>query len=131
MTQPISSTAADIERAQRLLGAGNLEDADKLINTILADSPDNVDGLYTFAVIQRLKKNHVEALKTLGKVLQQQPNLARAYQERALNELSLNNPMPAGAALEAAVELDPALLKSWQLLVPLYKASGSSKARDA
>jgi predicted Zn-dependent protease len=56
MTQPISSTAADIERAQRLLGAGNLEDADKLINTILADSPDNVDGLYTFAVIQRLKK---------------------------------------------------------------------------
>ena len=42
MNQPISSTAADIERAQRLLGAGNLEDADKLINTILSDSPDNV-----------------------------------------------------------------------------------------
>ena len=131
MTQPISSTAADIDRAQRLLGAGNLEDADKLIKTILSDSPDNVDGLYTFAVIQRLKKNHVAALKTLDQVLRQQPNLARAYQERALNELSLNNPMPAGAALEGAVELDPALIKSWQLLVPLYKARGSSKALDA
>jgi|TARA_B110000114_G_scaffold47269_1_gene50125 tetratricopeptide (TPR) repeat protein len=131
MTQPISSTAADIDRVQRLLGAGKLEDADTLINTVLVDSPENSDGLYTFAVIQRLKKNHLEALEILDKVLQQQPNLARAYQERALNELSLNKPMRAGRALESAVALDPSLLKSWQLLVPLYNASGSSKAGDA
>ncbi len=131
MTQPNSTTAADVDQAQRLLAASKLEDAHKLIDNVLAQSPDNADALYTFAVIQRLKKGHVEALKTLDKVLQQQPNLARAYQERALNELSLNNPMPAGKALEAAVALDPSLLKSWQLLVPLYKASGSSKARDA
>ena len=39
--------------------------------------------------------------------------------------------MPAGKALEMAVALDPALLKSWQLLVPLYKARGSNKALEA
>ena len=131
MTQAKPKTAVDIDQAQRLLGAGKLEDAQVLIDNVLAESPDNDDALYTFAVIQRLKKRHVDALKTLDQVLQQQPNLARAFQERALNELSLNNPMPAGKALEAAVALDPSLLKSWTLLVPLYKASGSSKAIQA
>jgi len=131
MTQATSQIAADIDQVQRLLGAGKLEDAQTLIDNILAESPDDANALYTFAVIQRLKKQHLDALKTLDQVLQQQPKLARAYQERALNELSLNNPMPAGKALEAAVALDPSLLKSWTLLVPLYKASGSSKAIQA
>ncbi|MDB0047430.1 sulfotransferase [Porticoccaceae bacterium] len=131
MTQALPKTAVDIDQAQRLLGAGKLEEAQKLIDSVLVESPDNTDALYTFAVIQRLRKQHLDALKTLDHVLQQQPNLARAYQERALNELSLNNPMPAGKALEAAVALDPSLLKSWSLLVPLYRASGSSKVRQA
>ena len=131
MTQAIPKTAVDVDQAQRLLGAGKLEGAKKLIAGVLAESPSNPDALYTFAVIQRLKKSYLDALKTLDQVLQQQPNFARAYQERALNELSLNNPMPAGMALEVAVAQDPSLLKSWTLLVPLYKASGSSKARQA
>jgi tetratricopeptide (TPR) repeat protein len=131
MSQQPLPTAADVDQAQRLLTAGKLEDAQKLIETVLAETPDDADAQYTFAVIQRLNSRHVEALALLDKVLQQQPKLARAYQERALNELSLNNPMPAGKALETAVALDPALLKSWQLLVPLYKARGSNKAVDA
>ncbi|MGB2046151.1 MAG: tetratricopeptide repeat protein, partial [Porticoccaceae bacterium] len=131
MSQQPLPTAADVDQAQRLLTAGKLEDAQKLIETVLAETPDDTDAQYTFAVIQRLNSRHVEALALLDKVLQQQPKLARAYQERALNELSLNNPMPAGKALETAVALDPALLKSWQLLVPLYKARGSNKATHA
>ena len=131
MSQQPLPTAADVDQAQRLLTAGKLEDAKKLIENVLGQTPDDSDAQYTFAVIQRLNGCHIEALGLLDKVLQQQPKLARAYQERALNELSLNNPMPAGKALEAAVALDPALLKSWQLLVPLYKARGSAKAAEA
>ena len=131
MSQQPLPTAADVDQAQRLLTAGKLEDAQKLIENVLGQTPDDSDAQYTFAVIQRLNGCHTEALGLLDKVLQQQPKLARAYQERALNELSLNNPMPAGKALEQAVALDPALLKSWQLLVPLYKARGSAKANEA
>ena len=131
MPQESLTTAADVDQAQRLLTAGKLEDAQKLIENVLGQTPDDPDAQYTFAVIQRLNSHHVEALAMLAKVLEQQPKLARAYQERALNELSLNNPMPAGKALEMAVALDPALLKSWQLLVPLYKARGSNKALEA
>ena len=131
MPQEPLPTAADVDQAQRLLTAGKLEDAQKLIENVLGQTPDDPDAQYTFAVIQRLNSRHVEALAILARVLEQQPKLARAYQERALNELSLNNPMPAGKALEMAVALDPALLKSWQLLVPLYKARGSNRAREA
>ncbi|MDP6198555.1 MAG: sulfotransferase, partial [Porticoccaceae bacterium] len=131
MSQQPLPIAADVDQAQRLLTAGKLEDAQKLIEAVLRQTPDDSDAQYTFAVIQRLNGCHTEALELLDKVLQQQPKLARAYQERALNELSLNNPMPAGKALEQAVALDPALLKSWQLLVPLYKARGSSKVIEA
>ena len=131
MSQQIPSAAADVDQAQRLLTAGKLEDAQKLIETVLRDNPDDSNAQYTFAVIQRLNRSHAEALQTLETVLQQQPKLARAYQEQALNHLSLNNPMPAGKALEIAVALDPALLKSWQLLVPLYKARASEKATEA
>ena len=131
MPQESPTTTADVDQAQRLLTAGKLEDAQKLIENVLGQTPDDPDAQYTFAVIQRLNSHHIEALALLAKVLEQQPKLARAYQERALNELSLNNPMPAGKALEMAVALDPALLKSWQLLVPLYKARGSNKALEA
>lgn len=131
MNEASSPIAADIAQAQRLLSSGQLVDAQTLIIGVLEVSPDDIDGLYTYAVIQRLNKRPVDALKTLGKIIQRQPNMARAYQERALNELALNRPMPAGKALESAVAQDPSLLKSWQLLVPLYRASGSAKASMA
>jgi predicted Zn-dependent protease len=131
MPQEPLPTAADVDQAQRLLTAGKLGDAQKLIENLLGQTPDDCDAQYTFAVIQRLNRCHIEALETLEKVLQLQPKLARAHQERALNELALNNPLPAGKALEIAVSLDPALLKSWQLLVPLYKSRGSNKAIEA
>lgn len=128
MTQTLSTTEVAVDQAQRLLTAGQLEDAQSLIDEVLQQNPDDCDARYTLAVILRLKKRHVEALRILDQVLQERPNLARAHQERGLNELSLNNPMPAGRAFEAAVASDPALVKSWELLVPLYKARGSNKA---
>ena len=64
MTQAIPKAAVDVDQAQRLLGAGKLEQAQTLIDNVLAESPGNPDALYTFAVIQRLKKQHLKALKT-------------------------------------------------------------------
>ncbi len=72
MSQQPLPTAADVDQAQRLLTAGKLEDAQKLIETVLAETPDDADAQYTFAVIQRLNRCHVEALALLDKVLQQQ-----------------------------------------------------------
>ena len=119
------------QQAQALLAKGKLDEATALIQSALEIDPHHNQALYTSAVIERLNKRHSHSIELLNKVISDRPEFGRAYQEIALNHVAENNPLDAGNALEQAVALDPSLLKSWEMLVPLYKKVGSDKLKLA
>lgn len=121
----------DIQEVQRLLQQGNIDAARKLIRRLLVGNPSDSELNYTYAVICRLDANYDQALDLLTKILKEKPDFGRGYQERAINYLSKNMPVEAGRDLEAAVAADPSLLKSWKLLVEIYKKTGSDRHLDA
>ena len=115
MTSSMTSENNILE-AQRQLQLGNLDSAKSIVHGVLEADPLNMDAVYTSAVISRLDGAFDASLISLKSVLEAQPENGRAYQERALNFLSKNDPMSAGQALEQAVSIDPSLIQSWKTI---------------
>ena len=113
-----------LQEAQALLSRDEPDKALQLVAEILQVDPDNIEAMYTKAVIQRIRHDWHMAIDTLGQVLMVKPNLGRAHQEIGYNHIALQNFMMAGAAFERAVSADPSLINSWHSLRQLYKDSG-------
>lgn len=113
-----------LQEAQALLSRNEPDKAQQVIAEVLQVEPDNVEALYTKAVVQRIKHDWHMAIDTLGQVLKAKPAFGRAHQEVGYNHIALQNFMKAGAAFERAVNADPSLINSWQSLKQLYSESG-------
>ena len=118
------ASQAKLQEAQDLLSRNEPDKAAQVVAEVLQTEPDNVEALYTKAVVQRIRHEWHMAIDTLGQVLQARPNFGRAHQEIGYNHIALQNFMKAGAAFERAVNADPSLVNSWQSLRQLYKESG-------
>ena len=119
--------AAALEDIQQKLASGALVEAGTIIDDLWQDCSADPNLGYLKALCYRLSNDPLNALNVLTELSQQQPNMARAYQEIALNSLSLNKPEEALTAAETAVALDASLLKSWELLEPLHRAFAPEK----
>ena len=125
MTNAAPATA--LESIQKKLAEGSLADAGTAIEGLWGDFQDDPNLGYLKALFHRLSNDPSQAIKTLTALTIAHPNMARAHQEIALNSLSRNEPETALEAAERAVELDPSLLKSWELLEPLHRAFAPEK----
>ena len=117
--------------AQQALAKGDLDRAESAVASVLERYPDDPNANYTNAVVYRMKKKPTAAIKILDDLTVKSPDFARAYQERGINQLMISLPQEAGISFERAVALDPSLLESWKLLVPLYSKWGSSRVAEA
>jgi len=113
-----------VKQAKALLQQGKLAESKCAVERLLAEEPDDVEGLYLLAVCQRYQKAFSGAVATLQRLLSLNPDYASAYQEMGhLNRLS-------GALNEAvdcyrrAVSLNPALVASWKELARLHRVQG-------
>lgn len=77
--------------------------------------------LYLKAVTQRLLAQTDKALVTLNELIHQVPDYGRAYQEKGYCLKVQGNSKDAAEAFYRATQYNPALMTSWQQLVPIYQ----------
>jgi len=112
-----------LEQAKGLIQSARFHDAEALLEDLLSREPeheDTVEALYMQAVARRYAGQLDAALAALEALLEEEPDYARAYQERGHALLALGQADGAAAAYNRAVELNPALTASWQALAKLH-----------
>ena len=121
---PGSSIETEVFRIQALVEEGQFAAALAAAHRLLKEVPENRDVLYLVAVNQRLVGQANDALSTLARLQALHPGFGRLFQERGHCYRTLNDVAGAIAAYQAAVELNGALLASWQALAELSCAAG-------
>ena len=111
--------------AQRLLQTGELPAALRAAEVLVKSDPENDEALYLLAVSLRYSRDQQGALKTLDRLQAVNPEHARCFQERGhvCRAMELND--AAMTAYSRAVELNPALVSSWQSLADLGREQSS------
>ena len=113
--------------AKQLIQTAKFGEAVPLLGNVLDSGPDDDDrteAFYMLAVAQRYSKQPGKALATLDTLLGDNPEYARAYQERGHLFLSLNRSEDAALAYARAVDLNPALHASLKALINLEERAG-------
>jgi tetratricopeptide (TPR) repeat protein len=90
-------------------------------------APDNCDVLYLIAVNQRCLRRFLEALATLERLEERQPQFSRLYQERGHCCAAMRDVGRAIDAFRRGVNINPALTASWSMLEHLYRVTADAK----
>lgn len=114
-----------VEGAQAAMQKGELPQAAKFAEQVLQSEGDNIEALYILAVCLRYGRQQQQALPLLQRILQLEPNHARAWQEAGHNYLVINETGHAQWAFERAVQHNNALLAAWKALQGIYKLQGN------
>ena len=83
---------------------------------------------YLLAVSARLQKRNQQAIDALFCLIELDPQHARAQQELGYNYQALEQGKQASIHFYKATKLNPALLSSWQALLPIYKSANQREA---
>jgi tetratricopeptide (TPR) repeat protein len=121
----------EVLRLQALQKAGRhaeaLPDALRLLQTW----PQNRDLLLIAAISQRHALDIDAALATLARLQALQPRFSRLHQELGLCHVARRDAPLAIAALQRAVQINPALPASWNMLSGLHRLVGDPAAAAA
>ncbi|MGH8198802.1 MAG: tetratricopeptide repeat protein, partial [Steroidobacteraceae bacterium] len=115
---------------RQLLDRRQFAEAARAAEALLAESPEDRDGLYMLAVAQRYLGRIPAALATLARLEELHPDYPRLHQERGHCHVAQRSSAPAIAAFERALALNPALPGSWKTLHTLYAMSGRKADAD-
>ena len=107
-----------------LLDRRQFAEAARAAETLLAERPEHRELLYMLAVAQRYLGRIAAALATLVRLEELHPDYPRLHQERGYCHVAQRSAVPAIAAFERAVALNPALPGSWRTLHRLYTMAG-------
>jgi predicted Zn-dependent protease len=107
----------DGRHAEALLGA----------QALVRDLPENRDVLLIEAISLRHLLRVPEALATLDRLEQLQPQFSRLHQECGLCHVALRDAPRAIEAFLRAVNINPALPQSWSMLEGLYRMTGDAQ----
>lgn len=127
----MSDISQQLIDAQQALANKDLDAANRIIAGLTTAHPDDPNVRYLACLLLRLQGRNDEAMQSLQTLTSDVPDHARAFQEMTTVALAINEPKLAHAAAERAVELDPALMQCWQLLIPLRRKFSPSSAEAA
>jgi tetratricopeptide (TPR) repeat protein len=119
-----SPVESEVTRIRALLNAHRFNEAVAAAAALAASVPENRDVLYLLALGQRQQRRPIEALDTLLRLERHHPRFARLYQERGLCYVALKAAPDAVAAFRRALEINPALPASFDMLAALYRLNG-------
>jgi tetratricopeptide (TPR) repeat protein len=126
MSESESRIETEVKRIRALLQAGEYAPALQAAAALLVEVPENRDVLYMIAVAQRYLQRIPDALATLERLQRLHPRYSRLYQERGHCYVGLRQAEPAIEAFLYAVNLNPALPASWNILTGLFKMTGQA-----
>jgi tetratricopeptide (TPR) repeat protein len=121
-----ASVEQEIQRIRQLQNDGQHAQAVQAAHALAIVAPDNRDALYLMARSQRYLGSIDDALKTLAHLEQGHSNFSRLHEERGHCYVVMRDAPRAIDALLRAVNINPALPSSWNLLEGLYRMTGDS-----
>jgi tetratricopeptide (TPR) repeat protein len=116
----------EILRLQELTRAGHSIAALASIEPLLARHPDDRDLSCLAAMNLRYLHRVPAALELLQRLERHHPGYSRLHQERGHCYIALRNAARATEAFRRAVNINPALPDSWQMLQGLHRMTGDS-----
>ncbi|WP_233172098.1 tetratricopeptide repeat protein, partial [Dyella sp. ASV21] len=120
------SVEGRVLQARQLQQQGQHTQALALAQALALDVPENRDALYLVARSQRYLGRIDEALATLATLEQWHPGFSRLHEERGHCHVVRRDAPQAIEALLCAVNINPALPSSWNLLEGLYRMTGDA-----
>jgi tetratricopeptide (TPR) repeat protein len=125
-----SPVEQSVRRIRELLNALQYGEALRLGEVLLAEVPENRDALYLVALALRQLVRIPESLAALDRLEQHHPRYSRLYQERGHCYVTLRDAPRAIDAFLRAVNINPALQASWQMLAGLYRMQRDAANAD-
>jgi predicted Zn-dependent protease len=122
-----STVESDIRRFRESQKAGRHGEALRDAEAMLRDFPENRDLLLVAAISQRHLGRIDDALTMLERLEVLQPRFSRLHQERGLCHVARKDAPRAIDALLRAVNINPALPRSWSMLEGLYRLTGDAR----
>ncbi|MBD8882132.1 sulfotransferase [Rhodanobacter sp. 7MK24] len=124
---PLPTSAEHAIRcAQQLQSEGRYAEALQAAEALAAEMPEHRDVLYLIARSQRYLGMTDAALQTLARMEQWHPHFSRLHEERGHCYVVKRDAPGAIDALLRAVNTNPALPSSWNLLEGLYRMTGDA-----
>jgi len=120
------SVEMEVRRLRKLQQDGWHEEALRDARRLIGGLPENRDLLLIEAVSLRHLRRTDESLAALERLEALHPRFSRLHQERGLCYVALKDAPRAIEALLRAVNINPALPPSWQMLEGLYRLTGDS-----
>jgi tetratricopeptide (TPR) repeat protein len=114
----------EVRRIRELSTRGQHLEALAAAEALALSEPRHRDVLYLIAANQRCRNRIPQALATLQSLEQLHPRFSLLYQERGHCYTALRDARRAIDAFLRAVNLNPALAKSWAMLERLYRMRG-------
>ncbi len=122
------AVAAEIPRIRGLLRQRKFTEALAASEALLADTPEQRDGLLFAAIAQRNLGRIDQALATLARLQRHHPRFSRVHEERGHCFVIMKQAPQAIEAFQAAVNFNYALPASWSMLEGLYRMTGQAEA---
>ena len=122
----LSPLELQLQYVRQLQMEGKHAQALQMAQTLSVDEPDRYDVLYLVARSQRYLGQTDAALQTLTRIEQTHPHYSRLHEERGHCYVVLRDAPRAIDALLRAVNINPALPSSWNLLEGLYRMTGDA-----
>ena len=121
------SVEQTVRRLRDWQKAGRHDESLRDAQSLLGDFPENRDLLLIAAVSLRHLNRIPQSLAMLDRLERHQPRFSRMHQERGLCHVALKDAPRAIDALLRAVNINPALPKSWSMLEGLYRIVGDAR----
>lgn len=125
-----TTLSVDLTEATDAVKEGSFEYALGLLETILKENPDHIDGLYLAAVSSRYLKKFDESQKYIEHLLTIAPDMGRAYQELGHLNRDRGDEEKAVVHYRQACELNPALIPGWNFLYQYFVKNNNKPAAD-
>ena len=116
-----------LNEVQAKIAAGELDQALRDLETLLAENPWEVEALYALAVVLRYQGRYEDALDVLERLRLLAPSHSRAFQETGHVHRDVGAWQDALVAYERALQLNPALLASLRESLKICDAQGHSR----
>jgi len=107
---------------EALIAQNKVKDAEKVVDDLLSEDPENTDALMLNARVLRARKNWDEAIDIYKQISDIYPDMAAAYYERAETFMLAAKPTWAETFYKRALRADPQYGLAELGLAKLYKA---------
>jgi tetratricopeptide (TPR) repeat protein len=121
-----SPVEAEVRRIRALMEKRQFAESLAAAEVLARQAPESRDVLLAIAVSQRSLNKIADALATLERLEQHHPIFSRLYQERGHCYVALKDAAHATAAYLRAVDINPALIVSWNMLEGLYRMTAQT-----